>query len=304
MSTTPRNIIYALSQEAPISGIVGSDFTHVILSFLLPNPDGTVTPSSELEALLPSLDDICEGGKRKVLVSLGGGTATPEGWAGMAANADQAAASIMAFVRQNKLDGVDIDYEITEAFYSPSSSEYPYDPVVFLTDLSTALKSKAGIDGTLVSHAPQPPYLYPNEYAQFPTGPYCEILQKAGRGIDWLNIQYYNNPSFVGTSAEEQASLVAGSIDPSAFASSILALSKAFPAEKLVLGKISSSENGGSGYLPAEEVAANLVAPIVGELGSKFGGVMAWQYALNNGTNQNANDWASTIQSALNGPST
>lgn len=297
MSSTPRNIIYALSQEAPISGIVGSDFTHVILSFLLPNADGTVTPSGELESLLQSVDAIREGGKRKVMVSLGGGTATPEGWAGLAANVDQAAASIMSFVRQNKLDGVDIDYEITEAFYNPAGAGY--DPVAFLSDLSTALKSNAGFDGTLVSHAPQPPYLYPNEYPQYPAGPYCEVLQKAGRHIDWLNIQYYNNPSFVGASADEQADLVVGSTASTAFASSILALSNAFPADQLVLGKISSPENGGSGYLCAQDVATYLVTPIVQQLGSKFGGVMAWQFALNNGTNQNACEWASTIQAAL-----
>lgn len=299
--TTPRNIIYALRQSTPITGIVGSDFTHVILSFLLPQVNGTVVPSSELQHFIAdpnTISQLKEGGKRKVMVAIGGGIVPAGGWKGMAQNLQVAVASIINFVNTNKLDGIDIDYEDTDAITSPSTAGY--DPAAFLAGLSNLLKAEPGFAGRLISHAPQPPYLYPGAYASYPQGPYQAVMAEGGASIDWLNIQYYNNPWYVGTSTTDQAQKVAG-ISGGGFPSSIMNLSRTIAPGKLVLGRITSTSNGGSGYLDAQDTASALVTPLSQSLGAQFGGVMGWQFSLSSQTNANANAWGSTMAAAMKG---
>lgn len=297
--TTPRNIIYALRQNTPITGIIGSDFTHVILCFLLPQTNGTVAPSWELQQFLakPNLvSQLQEGGKRKVMVSLGGENVPAGGWQAMAANLPAAAASIVSFLNTYGLDGIDIDYEDTNAFTNPTAAGY--DPVAFLANLSQAVKKASGT--SLVSHAPQPPYLYPNAYPSYPEGPYQRVMAAAQNSIDWLNIQYYNNPWYVGASAAEQQQKVAG-LSGGGFPSSIADLSISIPPEKLVLGRITSTDNGGSGYLDAATTAASLVQPLKQRFGSRFGGVMGWEFSLNTTSPANVNAWGSAMAAAMKG---
>ncbi|SUA99946.1 Chitinase [Pannonibacter phragmitetus] len=295
--TTPRNIIYALRQNTPITGIIGSDFTHVILCFLLPQTNGTVAPSWELQQFLakPNLvSQLQEGGKRKVMVSIGGENVPAGGWQAMAANLPAAAASIVSFLNTYGLDGIDIDYEDTGAISNPSGSGY--DPVAFLAGLSTQVKAAPGT--RLISHAPQPPYLYPGAYSSYPEGPYQRVMTTAQGAIDWLNIQYYNNPWYVGASAADQQQKVAG-LSGGGFPSSIADLSVSIPPEKLVLGRVTSTDNGGSGYLDAATTAASLVQPLTQRFGSRFGGVMGWEFSLDTSSSANANAWGSAMAAAM-----
>ena len=300
MSSALRNIIYTLRTNVPLSDLASSPFTVVIASFLLPEPDGTVTASSELQDFIadPSLiSSIKASGTRKVLVSLGGENVPAGGWKGLAADTTKAAASIWDFVHTHGFDGVDFDYEDTAAFSDPKAAGY--DPVDFLADISMAVKKAAGSSGCIVTHAPQPPYLYPGAYPAYPDGPYQAILAKCGDAIDWLNVQYYNNGWYVGTTAAEQAENVAGLTKGIPFPSSIIALSATIPVEKLVLGRITSTENGGSGYLSADQTASALVKPLVKKFGANFGGVMGWQFSLSPSGSGTADAWGETIQAAL-----
>ncbi|MEJ8473492.1 glycosyl hydrolase family 18 protein [Roseibium algae] len=293
---TPRNIIYSLRQNVNQVGLKDSPFNTVIVCFLLPQDDGTVTPSYELQQFLshPGLVEmIKDSGKRQMLVSLGGANVPAGGWKALAANVQDAAKTIWAFVQQNGFDGVDFDYEDTAAFESPSTAGY--DPVEFLASISTALKQAAGAAGCLISHAPQPPYLYPDWYG----APYVSIANKAGDAIDWLNIQYYNNDWYVGDTVAEQTDKVAGLSSGTVFPSSIVGLSSQIDMSKLVLGRLTSQTNGGSGFLDAQDTANDLLKPLVDKFGDKFGGVMGWEFSISTSGSENADIWGRAINAAL-----
>ncbi len=292
---TPRNIIYTLAHSVPLTNLETSAFTDVIASFLLPQADGSITPSNELNFFLnqPGLmAGIKANGKRHVLVSLGGEAIPAGGWEALAKDVTTAASKLISFAQQYGFDGIDIDYEDTDAFNGSSS----YDAVQFLIALSKAIKAQNA--NCLVTHAPRAPHLY-DAYtpggATNSSNAYRAILSEAGDAIDWLNIQYYNNPWYVGDTVAEQVEHIVGSgVAP--FASSIKALAAAgLDISKLVVGKPSSAADAGSGFLSAADVANSLLTPLKG---SGFGGVMAWQYDLLEG-GQTADAWGSTMAQAL-----
>lgn len=302
MSDGLRNIIYTLRTNVDLTDLASSPFTHVIASFLLPESDGSVSASDELQNFLsdPSLLSDIQGAGKIVLVSLGGQNVPDGGWEALASDTDSAASAIWSFVEENGFDGVDFDFEDTDAFESPNAS---YNPVTFLADVSIAVKKAAGDSSCIVTHAPQPPYLYPGQYTSWSDGAYQEIFETAGDSIDWLNIQYYNNDWYVGTTLSDQQEHVSGT-SGSSFPTSIVSLSSSFDVSKLVLGRLTSAANStveNSGYLSASDTANGLITPLVEKYGSSFGGAMGWEFSLSSTTTDNADDWGETIGAALDG---
>ncbi|KZK99111.1 glycosyl hydrolase family 18 protein [Pseudovibrio sp. Ad26] len=289
---------YALSTNAQlIAEMAESDYTTVILCFVVSNEAGNLSPSTELQAMFNAPDlisNLKKAGKR-VLISIGGEVFTTTAWAALANNLDNTAQQLTKMVTDHGLDGVDIDWEDTN--YSG------YDAPTFLVDLSKALKSKLPEDQNFVTHAPQAPYFYGGSgYLQV----YVDVAKNAGDAVDLYNIQYYNNQWYVGETAEEETGKVAGTelVDGSTFPSSIIGIaSTGVPISKLILGKPTTLQNvigsvAVNGYLPADEIVDNLITPLLAKE-PDFAGVMGWQYPTQYGSDTGTDEWAATMAKAL-----
>ncbi|SDR35382.1 glycosyl hydrolase family 18 protein [Pseudovibrio sp. Tun.PSC04-5.I4] len=286
---------YALSTDANlIAQMAQSDYTTVILCFIIVDASGKLTPSVELQAMFnaPNLiSDLKKAGKR-VLVSIGGEVFTTTAWAALANDVDGTAQQIATMVKAQNLDGVDIDWEDTN--YTG------YNAPTFLVDLSKALKKQLPAGQNFVTHAPQAPYFYGGAPGSF-TQIYVDVAKNAGDAIDLYNIQYYNNPWYVGDNAEQETAKVAGLIPvtETTFPSSILGIaSTGVPFSKLILGKPTTQENAGTGYLTSGEVERYLVTPLLRK-NPDFAGVMGWQYPTSYGSSQGTDGWAAVMAQAL-----
>ena len=150
----------------------------------------------------------------------------------------------------------------------------PFDGVKFLIALTQALRAALPATAT-ISHAPQPPYLASDWFG----GPYLKILKEAGEAIDWIGVQYYNNPGFQAPTAK----LVVGDAshpEPT----SVEGLAKGFggsawPVEKIVVGKPIYKDDAASGHLAPEQVVTGIVKPLLARHGQRFGGLMGWQFS-------------------------
>ncbi len=155
-SDTPRLIAYYNANTHPILKDADQQlYTHYILSFLIPDGKGGVTPSGPLRAVLAdskALNRVQAAGK-KIMVAVGGGTVTGDDWLTLGNNAESVAESIAKIVEQHNLDGVDLDIEAVP--FMKQSEFQPYaDAAIALT---RALAKR--LPGKYLTHAPQPPYL-------------------------------------------------------------------------------------------------------------------------------------------------
>lgn len=114
-----RLVVYYNSAHTPLSSIATTPLTHVILSFLMPNADDPtkIGPSGNLDSVWPDVKKLQAAGK-KVMISFGGGTATHDAYRKLAGDVPGLARQIAAFVAEQGLDGVDIDFEDTAGFAS------------------------------------------------------------------------------------------------------------------------------------------------------------------------------------------
>ena len=283
----PRLVIYYNDARYPLASIASTPFTHVILAFLVPGASDPmkVEPSGNLADTWPDVAKLQQAGK-KVLISLGGATATHAAYQALATDVPGLVQQIVELIDQHGLDGVDIDFEDTAGFESSS----PYDGVSFLVELSQQLAVALPAGRDLLTHAPQPPYFSPG----FLGGPYLEILRQVAAAISWINLQYYNNSGF---DAPEQ--ITGLSAEP--FVSSVTGLARGvgglkWPVNKTVVGKPVATNDAGSGYLPPDQLVSEVVTPLAERYGAEFGGVMGWQYAQDAAEN---GAWHSALASAL-----
>ena len=272
----PRYIVYYNADVTPAEEIVGTGYTHVILSFVTIDaksgaPGALIVPAS-LERPLEAVKKLQAAGKR-VVISFGGGDMMTEDWRLAVGHETNTATALARFVSRHGLDGVDIDFEISPALEQGSPS-MPFDGVKFLIALTRALRAALPKSAT-ISHAPQPPYLAPDWFG----GPYLAVLKEVGRDIDWIGVQYYNNPGFQAPTKEAVVGL---SINPAA--TSVAGLVRGvggleWPIEKIVVGKPIYKDDAGSGHLPPHQVVSKIVTPLVTRYGNRFGGIMGWQFS-------------------------
>lgn len=273
---SPRFIVYYNADVTPAKDIIGTGYTHVILSFVTldaanGDPGELIVPAN-LNEPLEAVEELQADGKR-VLISFGGGDMSAEDWRLAVGKETETAAALARFVARHGLDGVDIDFEISAALEQGSSS-MPFDGVKFLIALTRALRAALSAAAT-ISHAPQPPYLASDWFG----GPYLTILERAGGAIDWIGIQYYNNPGF----QEPTAKFVVGDLT-NPVPTSVAGLAQgvggvAWPIEKIVVGRPIYKDDAASGHLPPEKVLSEIVTPLVARHGRRFGGLMGWQFS-------------------------
>ncbi len=302
---------------AALRAAVGTDYTHVDVAFLLPNPDGNALGfdaiatsfygSTVTTGIAQSIRALQADGK-KVLLSFGGSTVTSAQYAALGANVPSLAAGISRFVKNPvaadgqplHFDGIDIDFEDTAAFANGGSGA-GYRGVNFLIDLTKELRLPANLPssaGWLLTHAPQPPYLSKDPFwSGDGIGGYIPVLNAVADQIDWINLQYYNNGDAGGHPGFNTAAQAVSSYRDIASGWSGVAGVPDFAGlapRKLVVGKPVGQADAGSGWLPADAIARDIVGPLVADDGRDFGGVFGFKLE-----SDPDGAWAATIHDAF-----
>jgi len=181
--------------------------------------------------------------------------------------------TIAQFAIDNKLDGVDFDLE---GVHEKSCNNGYND---FAGNGSKTVKNLFNINNldSIVTHAPQPPYFSPT------TDPwefdYIQIVQRGGDAIDWINIQYYNNPNAMPYGGNP----FLPSITQPMSANIADLLQKGIPSEKIVIGKCGSTTANGcckpsdSQYVGGQTLLDNIKST------GKCKGIMFWSLACPKG---------------------
>jgi len=280
-------------------------YNVLILAFLYPSNGNNVkfggsqqgwqTPTTTSQVNLAAFANA--GGL--VFLSVGGADWSSQDWRGLIGQEATFAQNVRNFANQItsaddsgklqavKISGIDIDYEDNGGIYPPGNQ---YDGVTLLVNLSQQLKNQ----GFLVTHAPQGPYLCTPAEDNNPAfgeckpgiGGYLDVMQRGGQYIDWLNIQYYNNPSF------DSPSQIFDNYQGLANGFSYNGANLQISPEKMLVGKPNQQSDAGSGYIPVGQLVSQVLCPLKQKY-PNFGGAMTWKY--------HGDGWAATVSSGLNG---
>ncbi len=274
---TPRYVMYYHSDATPLSAMADTPYTHIILSFLRPTiePDGSIGLISppKLEPFWSDVPDLVSAGK-KVLISFGGGLVTSADYAALAGREAELAERLAAFVVHKQLQGIDIDYEASDTFHLKRPSGV-IDGRAFVIALTRELRARLPAGKYLITHAPQPPYLDPGWHG----GPYLDVLRAVGDAIDWISVQYYDNPGFDKPVATHVVGLAEGASRTSYGALVEHPDGPLWPSNRLVVGKPVYHADATSGYLAPTVVIDEIVRPLRARYGQSFGGLMGWQFS-------------------------
>ncbi|GJM08214.1 MAG: hypothetical protein DHS20C11_04900 [Lysobacteraceae bacterium] len=295
--SSPRYVIYYNSVATPLNALVGTPYTHVILSFVRPviEADGSVglIHPPKLQPW-PDLSELKKDGK-KVMISFGGGLSGNADYVPIIGHEAELATSLASFVRKYQLDGVDIDFEVSESFHTERPAGV-IDGRQFLIRLTEALRQHLPAPRYLISHAPQPPYLDKSWHG----GPYLDVIAKVGQDIDWLAVQYYDNPGF---DLPTDSHVVGAGKTP--FVTSYISLVEHpsgpnWPSTKLLVGKPVYKADAANGHIAPTDVIEHIITPLKKRYGDAFGGLMGWQFS---DLTADHRAWNSEVGSALLEPS-
>ena len=146
MSTTPpRNVIYYNdgSNPIPLARISGLPYTDVILAFLIPGGNLSLTGHGGAFGSdgNPNPDDIqaLQNAGKNVLISVGGEYFPSSDWQQYAQDVNGLVGQIAGYVTVNGFSGVDIDYEDDYGFTGGPDGVGVYDGVTFLIELTNGL---------------------------------------------------------------------------------------------------------------------------------------------------------------------
>lgn len=182
---------------------------------------------------------------------------------------------IVSWVESTGADGVDIDFEDSDAFTGKAG----YDGITFLSELTSGLY-QALPSGSIITHAPQTPYWDKNSLYK---AAYFNLHSQVGSSIAWYNNQFYNNPRYDTDAATKVASylMVAEEIGPT----------------KLLMGV--SINPADEGTISLDDMTQNVITPLQAQFAptpqsTEFGGAMTWEFAFDSG-----GAWANGIAQTL-----
>ncbi len=101
------------ANQLPLESIPWDKFTHIALTFVLPNADGSLE-TKDMDQLIDPLVKLAHEKNKKVWVSIGGAVGYGGAFQKIAADKDRLklfTQNVAAYVKANKIDGVDIDWE-------------------------------------------------------------------------------------------------------------------------------------------------------------------------------------------------
>jgi chitinase len=270
--SAPRYVVYYNSDASPLEAILATDYTHVILSFVrvTVGDDGRLElqPPQHVAEQWQIVPKLRAAGKR-VLVSYGGGLAAAAEYSALVGREDELASVLAAFVRKKQLDGIDIDFEASAMLHQRRPSGVG-DGRRFLTTLTMALRKELPSPKYLLTHAPEPPYLDPAWHG----GPYLDVLRQSGSQVDWITVQYYNNPGFDHPLPPPDHHTRTGYV---ALTSTDGVLG--WPSSKILVGKPIYHDDASSGHLPPNAVIKQVLEPLLDRFGDQFGGLTGWQFS-------------------------
>lgn len=196
------------------------------------------------------------GAGMKLMVSVFGATDTPQS---MGKDPTQLGQTIAKFVKDNGLDGVDVDYEEMELFGAGQSADW-------LIALTKSLRAQLPAP-YIITHAPVAPWF---NYDQYPNG-YKKINDEVGNLIDWYNVQFYNQQNY---NTCDELIWNAGSNFP---LTSLFEISKyaGVPLNKLVVGKPAIQSDADDGFMRPSVLGGCLNTAVQNGWN---GGAMFWEY--------------------------
>ena len=279
-TSAQRLVLYTQNADR-LSDVVSTPITDFIVTFIINTSEDPMTftfSGGDVSALKSEVEAVQATGKR-VLISFGGGTMGSPNYQPLVGHETAVADALTRFVAEGGFDGIDLDYEDTGALAYGD----PYDGVAFISDLTNALAAafQSAFPGQkkYITHAPQGPY-----FVQGWNFAYQQVLANTGDAIDYLNIQFYNNPGFEGPSDilscyTDWADGANGQtpIDPS----------------RMVIGLPVTAGDAGSGYVPLDQIPPQIIAP-VSKAFPTFAGMMGWQFL-----SDPQDTWVDTIGAAL-----
>jgi len=178
---------------------------------------------------------------------------------------------LVAFIRQYKLDGLDIDVE----------EDMSLNDIIHLI---TQLKHDFG-NSFIISMAPVASAL--DEQGNLSGFDYLELERRIGNQIGWYNAQFYSGFGDLTTDKQYIELVEFGSgLDPS----------------RLVALTLTNPFNG-EGWVQPHEVVASIEA-LTKKYGWKFGGVGGWEYFNSFPNPGKPWQWASMMSQALHNPNT
>ncbi|EJD48754.1 glycoside hydrolase [Auricularia subglabra TFB-10046 SS5] len=238
-----------------------------VIAFWLARTNGPFDTAAVWASFVPEtrqfiLDQYHAAGKT-IRVTLFGSTDFP---LQIGANPVTIANEVAAFVKNNQLDGVDIDYEDSPSFENPNGGGEQ-----FLITLTTALRQQLPAGQYIISHAPQAPYFTTD--GRYPNGAYLTVHRQVGNLIDFYNVQYYNQGPGLYESCATTLTSSSGSIAGTSVADIIRS---GVPASKIVVGKPGIvPDDANNGFIPPATLGQCISAL---SPAAKPGGVMAWQW--------------------------
>jgi chitinase len=270
----PRNVVYFSSNanQIPLAGIANLPYTDVIVAFLIPDSHlNLVGAGGAFDDNLQTNIRALQNAGKNVLISFGGAVFASAAYRSYAQNVNGLVNQIVNFVTRYGFNGVDIDYEDNAGFSGD------YDGIGFLSNLTSGLYQALLPSGrNIITHAPQTPYWDQN----FLNAPYAKIWQRAGNQIAWINNQFYDNRDYDKDAATkvfwyQKVAAIIG-------------------AQKLLVGALVADTGQDEGYITLDDMINNVIKPLKATFGSQFGGVMGWEFALDQG-----GTWAKGIGQAL-----
>jgi len=272
----PRNVVYFSSKanQTPLPGIANLPYTDVIVAFLVPDGNlNLVGAGGAFDGNLKSNIQTLQRAGKNVLISFGGAIFPSSAYQNYARNVNGLVKQIVNFVTSNGFNGVDIDYEDSNAFTNTRT----YDGIGFLISLTKSLAQSLPAGHNIITHAPQTPYWDPNAGYN---NAYTKIWQQVGNQIAWINNQFYDNPDYDKDAATkvlwyQRVAAITG-------------------AQKLLVGALVANTGTDEGYITLDDMIQNVITPLKSKFGSQFGGVMGWEFALDQG-----GAWANRIGQAL-----
>ena len=272
----PRNVVYFSSKanQTPLPGIANLPYTDVIVAFLVPDGNlNLVGAGGAFDGNLKSNIQTLQRAGKNVLISFGGAIFPSSAYQNYARNVNGLVKQIVNFVTSNGFNGVDIDFEDSNAFTMGG----PYDGIGFLISLTKGLAQSLPAGHNIITHAPQTPYWDPNAGYN---NAYTKIWQQVGNQIAWINNQFYDNPDYDRDAVTkvlwyQRVAAITG-------------------AQKLLAGALVANTGTDEGYITLDDMIQNVITPLKSKFGSQFGGVMGWEFALDQG-----GAWANGIGQAL-----